>query len=91
MKVEFKKYGTSLGTRETGKEIRNTILETLKNEEDIIFDFDGVSILSNSFADEVFGKLIGCISFEKFKEKTKFQNINDTVKTVILKAINDSI
>jgi hypothetical protein len=58
MHIMFSHIGKQLVTRRAGSAVRNTIIEGIENNENIIFDFAGVEIVSNSFADECFAKLI---------------------------------
>ena len=53
------------GSRQGGKRIRGTIENLLNFAHSIILDFDGVGVISSSFADEVFGRLCryGAASF----------------------------
>lgn len=89
MIIRFAAYGESLGTRFLGKKIREDIVNNLDHEEKIVFDLSGVELLSNSFADECFGKLVADFGLDYIKSKTTFININPLVSKVIKKAIID--
>lgn len=54
MKIELKKFGTTLVSRQLGKEALAAFTPTfqLKEKEEIIVDFDGVITFSPSWADE---------------------------------------
>lgn len=91
MVIRFKEFGISLGTRELGKKIRSQAVSFFANDGKVVFDFSGVELVSNSFADECFGKLIVEHGLEVTKSKTTFFNANETVSLVIKKAINDRI
>jgi hypothetical protein len=54
MKIELKKFGTTLVSRQLGKEALSAFMPTLrvKEGEDIVIDFDGVITFSPSWADE---------------------------------------
>ena len=91
MKIIFCKYGSSFGTRAFAENLRSTVREEINNNEKVVFDFTGVRVVSNSFADELFGKLIKEIGFDVFKDKTTFEGASEEVINVLLKAINDSI
>jgi len=55
MKIEIKKFGTILISRQSGKEALAAFESSLKNireEEEVIIDFDGVITFSPSWGDE---------------------------------------
>lgn len=54
--IKLSGYGKDLSSRETAARIRNEF----KQDDLVIFDFDGVRTLSYSFADELFGVLVLC-------------------------------
>ncbi|EJT6478249.1 STAS-like domain-containing protein [Clostridium perfringens] len=89
MIIKFQEFGESLGTRILGNEIRCKIEDCITKNEEVIFDFGNVSILSNSFVDECIGKLFLNFSMDEIKQKTKFTNVNSINKKVILKVLND--
>lgn len=53
----------------------------------VIFDFEGVSSISSSFADEFFGKQIRDMGFTEFKSITTFKNLTPFVSNVIRNSI----
>ena len=55
MKIEIKKFGTILISRQSGKEALAAFESSLKNikeDEEVIIDFDGVITFSPSWGDE---------------------------------------
>lgn len=88
MIIQFNQFGSSLGTRHLGRIAKNELDNIFEfSNEKIIFDFSNVNLVTNSFADEVFGKKIAEVGFEKFKEKTTFRNLNPFLEMCIKKAI----
>jgi anti-sigma regulatory factor (Ser/Thr protein kinase) len=76
------------GSREAGKAaiiMVENITERLKNK--IIFNFEGIHVVSSSFADEVFGKLYVKYGASELTRSCKFSNIDETVKKLINRAI----
>ena len=57
----------------------------------ISIDMKDVSIISSSFADEVFGKLVKEIGFLNFNQNFTITNITSTNHNLIDKAINQRI
>ena len=73
----------SLGLgREAGKQIRIELEDKLINNE-IVLDFKDVSMLTNSFIDELIGKKIKEIGLDEFKKSIHIINCNDNIKETI--------
>lgn len=84
MNFRLKDIGSSLGTRELGANIRSEVEVALSEGIKISFDFDGVKSISNSFADECFGKLLFNHDIDTIMKSISFSNANVFVKTVIV-------
>ncbi|MBA3985945.1 MAG: STAS-like domain-containing protein [Flavobacteriales bacterium] len=85
--VFFNEIGSSLGTRDLGCKTRHEIIEKINTHDKVFLDFDGVDVVTNSFADECFRKLRESVSTETFKSKIAFLNANDFVQRVIISAL----
>ncbi|MFT3794830.1 STAS-like domain-containing protein [Flavobacterium sp.] len=85
--VFFGKIGSSLGTRDLGAEVRVSIIDKIETNDKVYLDFEGVDIVTNSFADECFSKLRQHVNDEIFKKKVAFLNTNDFVQRVIISAL----
>lgn len=83
MEINFAHIGDSLGTRVLGKKIRLEIEKSLKSENFVTFNFRDVRLISHSFADECFGKLLLSWSIEELKSKTTFIGANSIIKKTI--------
>lgn len=82
MIIELKKFGEILVSRPAGREaflaMSAYVTKDLEAGEEIIIDFDGVKVLTPSWADEVITKLAK-------DYKVKFENAsNPTVKATIM-------
>ena len=82
MRIDLKKFGTTLVSRPSGKEAFlafQPILKDVKTDESIEIDFDGVIVLSPSWADEFITPLQ-----EKYKNRVIFKNTeNPSVKATL--------
>ena len=80
--VEFKfnRYGENLGTRMLGASVRDDLLPLIDGGEKVVLDFDGVDVVSNSFADECLAKLLLTRSLDDLKRQTTFRGLNDFAK-----------
>ena len=84
MIINFNDYNKALGTRKLGEAIRKDIEKHIQENQELIFDFSGIDVISSSFADECFGKLVNKYGLELIKNKTHFKNVNKFIKIVIL-------
>lgn len=89
MEINFGHIGNSLGTRVLGKEIRLKIEDSLKSEQFVTFNFEGVKLISHSFADECFAKLLEVVELEELKMKSTFINTNDIIKKTVAFTIKE--
>ena len=74
---KFVTIGEDLGTRILGEKVRNMLLPMIQNNEMVVLDFEGVNIVSNSFADECLAKLLIVMPLEELKKRTTFRDLND--------------
>jgi anti-sigma regulatory factor (Ser/Thr protein kinase) len=79
----------SVGSRIAGAPVRTKLLNLREMcpGRKIMVDFDGVQIMSSSFADEVFGKIFIAIGPLAFSTTFQFRNLDVTVRKLIDKAI----
>lgn len=92
--VEFKvaKELEAFGSREAGRLARTKISNLMDGRSTPVeFDFEGVCIVSSSFADEVFGKLFLELGPLSFNHLCRFKNIDSTVRSLIDRAIEQRI
>lgn len=85
MKLLLKDEAASFGNRITAARIRLKI-ENLLNEapaDTLEIDFEGVSMLASSFADEVFGKLAAQLGIIGFSRRLRFLNLNAFCQGII--------
>lgn len=82
MIIQLKKFGTTLVSRPSGKEAWlafQPVLNQVSQTEQIIVDFDGVVVLTPSWADEFLTPLRS-----KFNERVTLHNIdNPSVKATL--------
>ena len=78
MKIfKFNQFGSNLGTRMLGVDVREKLVPLLNAEEKVVLDFEGVDVVSNSFADECLAKLLLTMSLDELKQCTTFRGLND--------------
>ena len=75
---KFKDINEFLGTRQLGAIARKKLLSLMNDtDERISLDFEGVKVVSNSFADECLAKHLYEMSFEELKRRTTFVSVDD--------------
>ena len=74
---KFREVGDALGTRQLGAQVRERLLPLIESNDKVVLDFEGVSVVSNSFADECLAKLLLVMPFEELKRRTTFASVND--------------
>jgi hypothetical protein len=89
MIIDLKKFGITLVSRPSGKEawlaFQPVLKEVPKNEK-IIVDFDGVVVLTPSWADEFLTPLR-----ENFREKVELINIKNPSVKATLEILNKNV
>jgi len=86
----MKEEATSFGSRLAAKPVRiklENLLEMCPNQK-IRIDFEGIPIISSSFADEVFGRLFVTLGPLSFMSRFEFTAIDSTLRILIDRAIS---
>ena len=76
-----------IGSRQGGMRIRSIIKSLLRSHAPVVLDFDGVGVISSSFADEVFGRLFVDMGPRAFMTRIEMRNVDPTVEGLIDRAI----
>lgn len=71
------------GSRENGEKVRHEIIEKLKDKSGITLDFTGISLITQSFADEVVGILTRMYGIAFIKENIRINNANEEIKGML--------
>ena len=74
---KFVTIGENLGTRLLGEKARNMLLPLIQGDEQVVLDFEGVDVVSNSFVDECLAKLLLVMPLDELKKRTTFRGLND--------------
>lgn len=83
----FRDFGEYLGTRQLGEKVREQLWPLIQGDEKVCLDFDGVDVVSNSFADECIAKMLLFISLDELKQRTTFSGLNDFARKNIALAL----
>jgi anti-anti-sigma regulatory factor len=89
-KLSEKASGT--GTRQSGAAIRNEIMNILRQSNSIVvLSFEGVSVVSSSFADELVGKLAAECGLITFMQRFRLVGMNETVQAIMNRSVTQRI
>jgi len=91
MRILFSHKGKHLSTRIDGEFFRREIETAIERSEKVVLDFEGVEVISNSFADECFAKLIFAFDLFQVKEYTTFVNASPFIKAVIANSFKERL
>ena len=89
MVISMADFGQALITRVAGRMAYDQIFpKVISAAEVVTFDFSGVDSITNSFADEVFGRMALTMGMDAMRARTTFKNISPMWARVIRGAIN---
>ncbi len=83
MTIELKKFGTTLTSRQTGREAFSALqplLRDVKNDENIEIDFDGVLTFSPSWGDEFLTPLLNTYRGKLILKNTSNPSVQATLE-----------
>jgi len=83
----FRDFGEHLGTRQLGQKVREQLWPLIQGDEKVCLDFEGVDVVSNSFADECIAKMLLTMSLDDLKLRTTFSGLNDFARKNIALAL----
>ena len=83
----FRNFGEHLGTRQLGEKVREQLWPLIQGDEKVCLDFEGVDVVSNSFADECIAKLLLLMPLDELKQHTTFTGLNDFARKSIAVAL----
>jgi anti-sigma regulatory factor (Ser/Thr protein kinase) len=83
----------SLGTRRAGFDTRRKVenLLAMVGSASLIFNMQDVSVMSSSFADELFAKLARSIGVDAYRAKISFRNLSEINRQLIRRALSQRL
>lgn len=89
MIVDMSKFGTALITRVSGRAAYDFVAsESNDFSIPVVFDFSEVDTVTNSFADELFGRMAFEFGMEKTRSVTSFLNVKPLSARIIRRAMD---
>lgn len=84
----LKSKANGYGTRQSGERVRNEILNIYREANKVIvIDFDGIAVISSSFADELIGKLVIEFGFFGFNNIVRLKNMNSLIQSIVQRSV----
>lgn len=89
--IKLSDFGENLGTRFVGELVRKAIDEALLGSEKVKVDFSGVSRVTHSFADEVFGSLTTDLGLDVFRTRLEVVGISNDIQALLRFVVSERI
>jgi len=91
--LSMKNETTGFGTRRSGYQIRTKILNILDSQPNfpIVINWEGVPIISSSFADEVMGKLFLKLGAMSFTARVRNTGMEEIIRNLLDKAVSQRL
>jgi anti-anti-sigma regulatory factor len=91
-RVRVADFEEGLGTRRSAEQVRNRLLNLLNEGAKVLrLDFDDVTVVSSSFADEVLGKLALRLGLMEFMRRFELVGMTATVDAIVERAIQQRL
>ena len=89
MTIKMRDFGRSLVTRSAGRLAYDAISPAVASAtERVVLDFEGVDVITNSFADEVFGHLVLDMGMDELRARTTFRGVQPFFAQVVRTAMD---
>ena len=87
--IKLREHVLSTGSREAGRKLATLINNVIRMSEDakVDVDFTDILIVSSSFADECFGRLIAQMGPSEFFSKITFVNTDTAIRAIIDRSV----
>ena len=89
--IQLSEFGTFLGTRFLGELVRNAVLEALSENAQVCIDLAGVSDMTHSFSDELFGGTVARLGLSEFRSRIRFSNASQEAKRAIQFVVSERL
>ena len=77
-----------LGTRRAAAPLRTKVINVLRETQGaVVIDFDGVPLVSSSFADEFVARMVTELGFVTFQQAIRLENMSELVQSMVNHAV----
>ena len=83
--------GEFLGSRKLGAEIRHELEAALDHGKNVVVDFERITMVSHSFADELIGKLAAALGLEAFRLRMRLIKVVPEIAPILRYVISNRL
>ena len=88
VRISVTREARGLGTRRAAEPLRTKVLNVLRQSRgNVVVDFDGVPLVSSSFADEFVARMVTELGFVTFQQTVRLENMSELVQQMINHAV----
>lgn len=86
--VNVAELSSGTGTRQSAEKLRNMVLNISNNNKKIVvLDFQGINLISSSFADELIGKIVAEKGFVFFTKAFRVEHLNNANISILNRSV----
>ena len=82
--------GANCITQTAGAKVLNLIVDHLKNEQNVVVDFEGVEIFASPFFNSAFGRLYEYFRNDVLNDKLKIVNLNSDALHIVVRVLENA-
>ena len=88
VRISVTREAQGLGTRRAAAPLRTKVINILRETRGTVtIDFDGVPLVSSSFADEFVARMVVELGFVTFQQAVRLENMSDLVQQMVNRAV----
>ncbi len=88
VRISVTKEAQGLGTRRAAEPLRTKVINILRETRgNVVIDFDGVPLVSSSFADEFVARMVTELGFVAFQQAVRLENMSGLVQRMVNHAV----
>jgi hypothetical protein len=91
MEMRISDTATAIADKEVGEEVLSKIEAALRQNEKVILDFDGISVMTTFCGKQIFGRLYLKIGADEFFRRLTLKNVRDDLKIIIEQGILNAL
>lgn len=86
--INISEQSSGTGTRQSAQKLRNLVLNISNTQKTIVvLDFQGINLISSSFADELVGKIVAEKGFVYFTKAFRIENLSESNVNILNRSV----
>ena len=86
--INISEQSSGTGTRQSAQKLRNLVLNISNTQKKIVvLDFQGINLISSSFADELVGKIVAEKGFVYFTKAFRIENLSESNVNILNRSV----